>query len=281
MNKEKIMSFFNLATPVKLVISSLITALSGTTYFAIINKVAMYWYSIENGFRLPVEGSPFITIAISSVTFLTMMGATLLFLLLFAFSHFMKKFTIKLEGYHKKKIQLHKEAGNKIRIFLFNLVKPTPDRPIDVKFIILISIFMGVISCFIVYFSSQSPPLKAYIILPFLSVIYPVLISSPFLPHRKAILSIMTLLFMIISPFLLLDSGNYKKILSSINYGGYSSIDLHIGDKAINDAKLVFRSSEYIFICGNDKNKITEIPIKDVTSIDYIVKEEVNHAKVL
>ena len=275
MNRESLASIFSLVTPFKIIISALITIFSGTTYFAIINKIAMYYYSIQNGFRLPAEGSPFITIAISTVSFLILMGAALLYLILILFSYTIKKTQSKLEIFYDEKIKnIIKSGEHNIRLRIYKYLKSSANKPIGMKFSIIMSAFLPVLSLFVVHFSLESPPLKAYIILFLLSGLYPVFILSPFIPFRKTVLSIVTLIFMVLSPILLLDSESYTKILKSINYGGYSPIELHMGEKTINNAVLVFRSSESIFISIQGQNKVSEIPLKDVTSIDYLKNPE-------
>jgi hypothetical protein len=55
-------SFFTLATPVRLALTFLLSALAGTGALVLAVEYATYHYALRSGFRLPVEGAPYLSL---------------------------------------------------------------------------------------------------------------------------------------------------------------------------------------------------------------------------
>lgn len=79
MKIEKIFNFIPLSIPVKLILGGLIGAIGGSGYIGFLSEYATYYYAWDNSFRIPAEGSPYLKIAITSITFLIILASSFLF----------------------------------------------------------------------------------------------------------------------------------------------------------------------------------------------------------
>lgn len=270
---DKFKEFINYSIPLKIIFSSLIAALSGTTYFAIISNYSIYYYSIENGFRLPSEGSPFITIAVSAITFIVLLTAGVLFASMYGFARFININNGKLQNFYKK---MYKWANfnsyNSLKKYsLIFLV--SGKKTISLKFIFTCSCIAVLCSVFFLTYIPGGPaPARLYFTIPTFMGIYPIFTSLPLIDNKYRVLtcSFLSLLYIILMPIMSMDIDIQSKFLAMIKYGGDTKVALHFDKDDIREYNLVFRSSQSLFVRTGTDKPVSEFPLTEVKSIDYL-----------
>lgn len=273
---DKIKVIFDYSLPVKLIISSLIAPLIGTGYFAIISNCSIYYYSIVNGFRLPSEGSPFITIVVSAITFTVLFTAGILFASIYGLTRFMNTNYGKLQVNYIKIYKWAKINDYKwIQSLSSNLLKSSK-KQISLKFLFTCSGIAFILPALLLTFLPGGPfPLRIYLTIPTFMGVYPIFLSLPFMTKKYSIAtcSALSLLYIVLIPIMSMDANFQSKFLSMIKYGGETNVALHFAKDDVRQYNLVFRSSQSLFVRTGVDKKISEFPLSEVKSIDYLPSE--------
>lgn len=274
MKIEKIFNFIPLSIPVKLILGGLIGAIGGSGYIGFLSEYATYYYAWDNSFRIPAEGSPYLKIAITSITFLIILASSFLFAGFYAM--------VKMTVYFNKMIAipqnliLQRRGVNKsvkIAILVFN----TPIKKEYLKrFLIWIAIilFLALMTIGITAKTqSASPDSLTYPAIAVLSLIATALYILPLvaISYKKTLIPIsisMSLFFIVASPLFLFNQNAYSTILRVIGYGGGVKVVIN-NQRKPEYSSLLLRTTDSIFIRQENQNPI-EIPLSEVKEIKYL-----------
>lgn len=274
MKIEKIFNFIPLSIPVKLILGGLIGAIGGSGYIGFLSEYATYYYAWDNSFRIPAEGSPYLKIAITSITFLIILASSFLFAGFYAM--------VKMTVYFNKMIAtpqnliLQRRGVNKsvkIAILVFN----TPIKKEYLKrFLIWIAIilFLALMTIGITAKTqSASPDSLTYPAIAVLSSIATALYILPLvaISYKKTLIPIsisMSLFFIVASPLFLFNQNAYSTILRVIGYGGGVKVVIN-NQRKPEYSSLLLRTTDSIFIRQENQNPI-EIPLSEVKEIKYL-----------
>ena len=87
--------YLGLALPIRLLLGGVISGLGGSGLVGFLSEYAAYSYAVFYGIRPPLEGIPYLRVAVTTATLVVFMGSAALFLLVVAFARF-----LILYGYH-------------------------------------------------------------------------------------------------------------------------------------------------------------------------------------
>ncbi|MCI5165883.1 MAG: hypothetical protein D3903_07265 [Candidatus Electrothrix sp. GM3_4] len=287
-----------LSLPLKLIIGGFLSALGGSGVIGFLSEYAAYSYAIFYGIRPPLEGIPYLKIAITSLTLFTFFGSSLVFLLVMGLvrlgvsifysildtpSTWMRILLSPLKLLvlliPKLRTRLHPEE--------LNLPPPSPRKLIKthlshrptsqiIAISILLSVFIGILIAFEQY--KQQAELTANITR---SISFALIsgLTLFFACKPKAtfwLATIGTLLFFLASPFALFHAPTYAKLLRVLGYGGGIFVNTqHIDQQGAFvksfEGNLVMRTSTSAIFFDKEKNKIIEFHLSKIGSIDYNV----------
>lgn len=258
---------FGYALPFKMIITGLVAALGGSGYVGFLSEYATYFYSWHLGFRLPAEGSPYLKIAISSITFLILLSSALIYLLL----TLMVKAIIHY-GKYINKIESRMDIS-KIRNFLHPpyIIMKHLRHKYALRILAILSALCGII-----FFIALSKDSKVQLTLAsrvLVSVSLSVFYLMPAMPliNKKYLTPaslVFVMLFLITSPLMLFNQNIYSSILKEIGYGGSIKIKIY-KENSNEDYYLLLRTTDSIFVKQNNSYPI-EIPLSQIKTISYV-----------
>lgn len=274
MKIEKIFNFIPLSIPIKLILVGLMGALGGSGYIGFLSEYATYYYAWDNSFRIPAEGSPYLKIAITSITFLIIVASSFVFIGFFTM--------VKMIMYSNKmmlvpqNIILQSSGFSrtlKIAIIAFNT--PIKKEYLN-KIIALVSLALFILSMGIgLTVNSQGSSLNkiSYLSLVAISLIASALYTLPLIAisYKKTLIPIsvgMSIFFLVSSPLFLFNQNIYSTILREIGYGGGIRIALNNQSES-EYTSLLLRTTDSLFIRKENKSAI-EIPLSEVKEIKYL-----------
>ncbi|WP_205952147.1 hypothetical protein [Pantoea stewartii] len=271
----KALEWLPLSIPFKIVITGLVGALGGSGYIGFLSEYATYYYAWENAFRIPAEGSPYLKIAISSITFIAILFSASIYILFYAliksvqyYSHLFKlleKPTENLGGISRKIVKL-----------LIIMNKPI-EKDKAKKLIVYLILFFTIFFFCVFYFgtsnhsdNNQKPPLWFMFIASLLSAFLYALpiIALTYKEMTVPIAISMALVFLVASPFILFNQQVYSKILQEIGYGGGINIEVSQENNK-NEFKLLLRTTDSLFVKSRESSAI-EIPLSEIKEIKYL-----------
>ncbi|MCA2028568.1 hypothetical protein LDK53_21760 [Enterobacter sp. K16B] len=271
------MSFF-----VKMLLTAFLTALGGSGYIGFLSEYATYFYAWHNGFRIPAEGSPYLKITITSLTFISILASSLLFLISY----------VLLEGYRRLNEKMQKlqsiiaTAINEIlqstgvvnihvkalKILLTLTVNTSKIKPHHA--ILIFGVFIFWSSLAVISFSETVKlSISVKLVTSLIISIFYISILLPFtLPKLTMIISIVYAgVFLLAAPFTLFNQNIYAIILAEIGYGGGSKVEILQNEGPIK-YHLLLRTTDSIFVKGEGKTP-TEIPLNEIKSINYLSRD--------
>jgi len=258
---------FGYVLPFKMIITGLVAAVGGSGYVGFLSEYATYFYSWHLGFRVPAEGSPYLKIAISSITFLILISSALIYLIL--------TYIIKLTIFYKDNIDEIEARINISKVFRllsppFFFMKYLQSR-FGLKLFLPFSIIIGIL--FFVALSKDQNMQLTFTNRVLLSISIALLYLVPALPliNKKYLTPaslIFVTLFLITSPLILFNQNIYSSILKEIGYGGSMKIKI-LRDNKTEDYYLLLRTTDSIFVKQNNSYPI-EIPLSQVKMLSYV-----------
>lgn len=274
MKIKKIFDLIPLSIPVKLILGGLLGALGGSGYIGFLSEYATYYYAWDNSFRIPAEGSPYLKIAITSITFLIIIASSFLFVGFYAM--------VKVIVYFNKMIAIPQNLilqrpginkSLKIAILAFNT--PVKEEYLK-KFLLWVAIilFIALMTIGIIAKAqSASPATLTYPALIALSLIATASYTLPLvaISFKKTLIPIsicMSIFFIGASPLFLFNQNAYSTILRVIGYGGGLRVVINNQNKP-EYSSLLLRTTDSIFIRQENQNAI-EIPLSEVKEIKYL-----------
>ncbi|WP_337020816.1 hypothetical protein [Pantoea anthophila] len=273
----KIKNFFDfipLSIPVKLILGGFLGALGGSGYIGFLSEYATYYYAWDNSFRIPAEGSPYLKIAITSITFLIIVASSFVFVGFYAM--------VKMIVYFNKMIVppqnliLQRPGVNKsVKIAIIALNTPIKEEYLKRLLIwVTIVLFLALMTIGIIAKTqSASPDSLTYPALITLSSIATALYILPLvaISYKKTLIPIsisMSFIFIVASPLFLFNQSAYSTILRVIGYGGGVRVVINNQNKP-EYSSLLLRTTDSIFIRQENQNAI-EIPLSEVKEIKYL-----------
>lgn len=267
---------------IKMLLTGFVTALGGSGYIGFLSEYATYFYAWNNEFRVPAEGSPYLKITISSITFMLIFAASILFSASYLLLEIWRKINDELEKKQKyfalstnttAPTTEHLSIKKKALAAFFSLNKAV--SKVNAIYIIL---FFGAMIFVVFYLISTffassvlSPTLRLTISL-FSSTCYIILVLPLVFPKLTLPASIFYAgFFLLVAPFALFNQNVYAGILSEIGYGGGSLVEIQQNNK-LTRYHLLLRTTDSIFVKTDGKTPI-EIPLNQINSINYLSRK--------
>lgn len=258
----------------KLILGGFLGALGGSGYIGFLSEYATYYYAWDNSFRIPAEGSPYLKIAITSITFLIIVASSFVFVGFYAM--------VKMIVYFNKMIVppqnliLQRPGVNKsVKIAIIALNTPIKEEYLKRLLIwVTIVLFLALMTIGIIAKTqSASPDSLTYPALITLSSIATALYILPLvaISYKKTLIPIsisMSFIFIVASPLFLFNQSAYSTILRVIGYGGGVRVVINNQNKP-EYSSLLLRTTDSIFIRQENQNAI-EIPLSEVKEIKYL-----------
>jgi hypothetical protein len=237
----------------KAIISSLIGAFGGASVIHFFNTYALYVHAYYQGFRVPVEGVEYLSLAVSLVSFIFFLisfgGSILLYFVLKKLSNASWKYWIRRNGDGESRTTKIFGIIQLTFLFIINTIfmKNSP----SILFAIIFSSILGMF--FIVtHFVREDSSIKIFV-LAIISI---------------GMITITALLFY--QPF-------YKEFLKKIQYGGELSVNIEYrkADNTESNVKglLLIRTNKSIILKDSISENQFEIPTERVSKITFLKEE--------
>lgn len=259
--------FSELSLPVKLVTGGLAAVLTGSGYLGFLSEYATYWYSFQSNIRLPLEGIPYLRVAVTTSAFLISLLASVVFIIIYIFGYLV----LNLITFFDR--QMPVENG----VRFLEKYRSLPSR----KFYILATIsvvFVSVIVFAIVQFSELIQGESAYS--NFIVLGMPVMAATQYALMRNPkslrwISSIFSLVIVVGAPVYIFNFDQQGEILKTLGYGGGIPMEIEYrkdvgGLNSRIAGRLILRTSSAIFLKGNDSADVVELQLSAIKSIKYI-----------
>lgn len=264
--------FAGLSIWYQLFIGTALGSLGGSTFVGLINKYAVYAYTYNYGARVPVEGVPYLGLAVSVVSFtfllISLTSATLIYALLFALSKALRIASLALLERLRRlleKLRSSDERGQRLFEILRQILMLTSSTLAGVT-----TSFGSLRSLDLFDLEIESRVLPAAAIA--LAVLLTILSIWPWLVKWFAVG--LTAALIIVICVALFQPPFYAGFLRTIRYGGGSAITITCHDEASCRAPT---SSTYLFLITSDVHIVydadlstfVEIPNRQVARIEY------------
>jgi len=269
MRLSTISSFSPLSIPLKMVIVGLVTALGGSGYIGFLSEYATYYYAWNSGFRLPAEGSPYLKITISSISFMLIIFSSFIFI----------AFYITMRLIHRVKSTLNEQEtslvaslaeDSKLKKFILKAQKKLGE--INELYTLIAAGILTSGTIFVVISFYAEPPVTSLplrLAISLASGLFYFIQALPITNKNFIVPSalLLTASFLIFSPFILFNQNIYSEILREIGYGGGIHTTISQNETNIN-YQLLLRTNDSLFV-KNLNNTPIEIPLNQVNIISY------------
>ena len=270
----------SLALPVRLAIGAVVSVAAGAGlgFFA---EYAAYSWAIYYGIRPPLEGIPYLKLAVTSLTVAALLGGALLFGLVQAACGYLIR---TVERYIQATTWVER-IGVRFLPSLAgrNIVTVTVDRLRSLRpaTAFLSAALVASLSAIPLVVELQKDPISyarllpvfAYILLMFIALI---LAWRPTARSWIALLSVLA--FVVIGPFTLFNVHAYSALLRTLGYGGGLSVVValveeksDLNSKTQVRGSLLLRTTSALLIFQPTENRIREIPLSQVIYVDHAV----------
>lgn len=256
--------------PMKLVIGYLITALGSASVIGFLSEFATYTYAVDNGFRLPVEGIPYLKPTISFISLIIIFTSTFAFALAYIFvrtSAFIlnsPEYIIKIPINIAKRILKH-DSDIKLNI------QETLNDVGATKALIITMIASSLATGMLYYlFKGTNISNHWWLYCLFFIAIFSTYLSAFNKLYVKYIASIISVLSVIAVIALMFNPSVYSKFLFATGFGGEIPTTLYTDSEAEKtiSGNLLIKSNETYFLKNID-NSIIEYPTKNVIKVVY------------
>lgn len=275
--------------PLKIAIGFLLTALGSSSVLGFLSELAVYKYALVNGFRVPVEGIPYLRPTVTIISLLILLVASLTFLLTYSLA---KYFSASLA------------FPDKVISLLLSLLK-IKDSTYQIKYImkdleyvstlkaILLSAITSIIICIIITLVIKY---QEFVVLNIINETLRVQLDykpAMIINNIKAIAAIFLMTFAInltvfkptltrgvslcmagasvlmISLFMF-NNTLYSAFLKTAGFGGEREIIIYsnVNQQSISGKLLIQSNERYVILLPN--NNIVEFPANNVSRIKYL-----------
>lgn len=283
--------YSDLSIPARLAIGGVVSAVGGAGVVGFLSEYAAYTYAIYYGVRPPLEGVPFLRVAVTAMTFLVYSCSALIFLLLLLLARLLLwysynllrqflQWSLFLRRYFESLGKLIPVSRKVAKLF----VLPEPEelvdrylRPQKPRVIAVWTIVAFLLVGTLVFTDQIGATGQIWISLLY-GVVTGILVGTALvLLWRPALISAVasmgTLLFFVVAPFSLFHAPSYGSVLRMIGYGGGIPVSVGIlaeSGEIVRGATgfLVLRTNEALMLY-EPPNGVIEIPYGKIGSIDY------------
>lgn len=256
--------------PMKLVIGYLITALGSASVIGFLSEFATYTYAVDNGFRLPVEGIPYLKPTISFISLIIIFTSTFAFAVAYIFVRTSAFILNSPEYIIKIPINIIKKVLKRDSNIRLNIQETLNDVGAT-KALIITMIASSLATMMLYYlFRATNTINHWWIYCIFFMAIFSTYLSAFNKLYVKYIASTISALSVIVVIALMFNPSVYSKFLFSTGFGGAIPTTLYTdseSEKTIS-GNLLIKSNETYFLKNID-NSIIEYPTKNVIKVVY------------
>lgn len=250
----------------KIILSTLVSSISGSSLVACFNIFALYYYAINKEIRIPFEGVEFMALVMGLLTFSVLLIITLGYLILsWLVEGFVKSFSSHDEFSNLVKILYRKSALYRIA-FIFSMYGA-----------IFLKNYLGALFL----------PLPDFLLtinaLAIQSTIETLIITGSFITNydkRKKFVFLLVSISVCTIFLLLLNQTVYGKFLALAKYGGEVPVQIEYSKMGNRDGLisglLLLKTRKNVIVKNISSDTISEIPIDRISKIEYKNKGATN-----
>jgi hypothetical protein len=257
--------------PVKLVVGYFITALGSASVIGFLSEFATYTYAVENGFRLPVEGIPYLKPTISFISLMIIFTSTIVFFLAYTFVRITAFILNSPERLIKAPIELILRIFKKNKVTNIDVGLSLND--VSAYKAVLLSSLASLLATGMLYYAFEIPEHSHYRLHWWTYCMFYVCTLSTYMSAFNksyvkyiassiAALSVITIIALMFNPYI------YSRFLFLTGFGGGIPTTIYINntsDKTIS-GELLIKSNEIYFLRSTD-GSIVEYPTKNVIKV--------------
>lgn len=259
--------------PTKLIIGYFITALGSASIIGFLSEFATYAYAVDNGFRLPVEGIPYLKPTISFISLMIIFTSTIAFFGAYIFVKTTAFIFSSPEYLFKIPFRIIQRILKKDETIIINVRLSLNDTSAS-KAAILSSIASLLATGMFYYMfeinKDSIHTLHWWVYCLFFVCTFSTYLSAfnksyvKYIASSIAALSVVTIIILMFNPLI------YSKFLFATGFGGGRPTTIYTNnesDKTIS-GELLIKSNEIYFLKSTD-NSIIEYPTKNVVKVIY------------
>lgn len=272
--KEQALSAFQRYTYLKIVL----VVISGSGFFALLSDFATYNFALWYGFRIPVEGVPYLKMTVALLGLFTAVSVLLLYFSIYALLNilwFMMRTSNQISAWLDKFTNL-KDSDSAARIErvmreLSNIAIIIISLSIAVAYYLIVTAVFYIsddcgdngINCF-----NHGPTSFIYVLIVFLSL---VMARPQWIKLIAGIASISVIFIILVYAF---SPSKYAEFLRFAGFGGGKPISVYmLGVDSKSETKveggLLIRSNDYLTVYSERTQSSLEIPMALVRKIEY------------
>lgn len=259
------------------ILTSFIGAFAGSSVIGFLNKYALYYHALKQGFRIPVEGVEYLDLAVSLISFVIILISIIGTIIIYTIVDGIHKVFFKRISDRRKRLKsMPLDPDFNVYIYTWKSM-----YPLFLLFIFFFGIMLYLVFRFKIKMGTPFFPFYSIIIyffsLTLLFFLVTMLISKEIVvsdSSRKLFtLTLITFSIVVIS-LSLFSQKLYSNFLATIHYGGRIPVVIEYR-KADNTAasargELLIRTSHSITILNTDTCAHEEIPAERVSKIGFI-----------
>ena len=306
--------YTTLSLPIKLLVGGAFSALGGAGVVGLLSEYAAYTYSLYYNVRPPLEGVPFLRVAVTTLTLLLYAGSAFAFCAIVLCARLLLWYAYRLLyivlEFPRDSVETIKDLRTvrplyvrirwlrmKVRFLRpllrsKNLTVPTPQEfvsrhiaPLKLRSILLASAILGAVAglgfAWFSYTGNLRSSLEKGASVALLASIAVLLLWSPKLITLVA--SVGTLVFFALAPLSLFHAPSYAGLLRAIGYGGGLEVNVRLlseEGELVNPQRgyMFLRTSEALLLYEPEVKNVFELPLQKVGSIEYVSSASSNES---
>lgn len=281
--------FLELSLPIKLVLGAFLGVVAGPGLIGFLSEYATYIYALRVGIRPPLEGIPYLSVAVTAGSlFLAFVAASIFIVVRIVVASIVERMIYAFD------YSFERNAYYFIFRFIFNRSIGGGDKLEIVNKIRSINFGAAIILSFVVSFSFGLSLYLFEVYNPVSREKYPFLMGG--IGFGLAFFAFLTLwreasiywvalgsslLFYAVSFYFIFSIDHYSSFLRAVGYGGGAKVSVEYvlkgNDVGVEEVYLLLRTSESLIALKEDKKTVTEVPIGNVFKINYIIGDQRNN----
>lgn len=281
--------------PARVGLMSLIPALIGSGYTAVVFTAATYLHAYRNNIRLTFEGTDYLDASIATLSFVSIFLALALYGVVYLAFSALTSYVLGISSLQKKLTKLGgpslSEASETLSALVFGKFGKTSGTLLIIASSIIASFFVSLVfyamlkvAVAVPEFGVIEPQFLAEhgassffaVAVPFISLVNMAIIRPTW---KGAMSKSLATMFIVAIPLLLFNGYNYSALVKSFGYGGDREVSIVLRDSADLGCKLrvsgdlIIRTSQFFFVstddCSDAGRTPVELPVNDVRSVHY------------
>ncbi|EJC6765556.1 hypothetical protein MX824_004908 [Vibrio parahaemolyticus] len=282
--KSNLAWLFSYTLPIKVIFGFLLTALGSASVLGLLSEFAVYNYALVNGFRVPVEGIPYLKPTVTLISLVAIGVALLGFVTTYLFTKFTALFMYAPDKFMSLALSyfnIKQSSISKVVIFndmrgssLYKALFISVLSSLTVTLLVLLNFKGSEVSDLSLLEVLQNPErqifsnpvLDALFVFTLTFVMYFSAFRPKWIKHIALSIALISTVSVLVFMF---NTNMYSAFLHATGFGGERPVTLFTGEnETVISGKLLIQSNDYYIILNKDLD-VVEYPVQSVSKVQY------------